>query len=336
MKHANNFDFLRFLFSFLVVVGHTIILSQQKEFQNKFFAAMPNYSVFCFFIISGFLIFSSIERHSNLKTYIKNRIKRIFPAYIVVVIFFSVFLCIFSYQSATEYFSVEWLKYLVANLLFLNFLEPCINFVFSNNFTCAVNGSLWTIKVELMFYAFVPILYYSIRNRSLFHKNIILIILYGLSIAYFTIISIALENDVLAKQFPGSLMYFVSGIFLYINHEYFKRNIGRILPLAILLILIEKILLSINILTPFLIGIIIFWAAFVKSPLRHFGKYGDFSYGMYLVHFPIVQIFVQEGLFEKYSFYGFAICILVVITISIIIWHLIEKPSLNFRRKSAL
>ena len=131
-------------------------------------------------------------------------------------------------------------------------------------------------------------------------------------------------------------MYFVSGIFLYINHEYFKRNIGRILPLAILLILIEKILLSINILTPFLIGIIIFWAAFVKSPLRHFGKYGDFSYGMYLVHFPIVQIFVQEGLFEKYSFYGFAICILVVITISIIIWHLIEKPSLNFRRKSAL
>ena len=51
----NNFDFLRFLFSFLVVIGHSILLSGNPEFWNGFFAAMPNFSVYSFFIISGFL-----------------------------------------------------------------------------------------------------------------------------------------------------------------------------------------------------------------------------------------------------------------------------------------
>ena len=92
MKHANNFDFLRFLFAFLVVIGHTIILSGEPEFQNDFLAMMPNYSVFCFFIISGFLIFASFEKLNNLKKYIINRSRRIFPAFFFVVIFFAFFL----------------------------------------------------------------------------------------------------------------------------------------------------------------------------------------------------------------------------------------------------
>ena len=66
MKNNNNFDFLRFLFSFLVVIGHSILLSGNPEFWNGFFAAMPNFSVYSFFIISGFLIYSSFDRSKNL------------------------------------------------------------------------------------------------------------------------------------------------------------------------------------------------------------------------------------------------------------------------------
>ena len=337
MKHENNFDFLRFLFAFLVVIGHTIILSGQLEFKNEFFAAMPNYSVYCFFIISGFLIYASFEKLNNLKKYFFNRARRILPAYFFVVLFFSFFLFFFSDLDLKEYFSAGWLKYVGANLLFANFIKPCIDGVFTNNLLCAVNGSLWTIKVELMFYAFVPFLFYLIKNNSRKRKNIILIIIYVLSILYFSILK-GLGKDEIARQLPGFLCYFVAGIFLYLNMEFFKKWIYLFLPVAILGIVLEKGIFGQNIFTPFALGICIFWFAYLKVPLKKFAKYGDFSYGIYLVHFPIVQIFVQENLFQKYSFYAFFACVSIVILFSVLIWNMIEKPVLKrkFNHKSAV
>lgn len=170
MKNNNNFDFLRFLFSFLVVIGHSILLSGNPEFWNGFFAAMPNFSVYSFFIISGFLIYSSFDRSKNLKIYFRNRIKRIVPAYFFIVVTFAFLLYFFSSTTLQNYFSSDWVKYLGANLVFANFLKPCIQYVFENNLHCAVNGSLWTIKVEIMFYVFVPILYYFIHKKVESHK----------------------------------------------------------------------------------------------------------------------------------------------------------------------
>ncbi|MEC5157221.1 acyltransferase family protein [Chryseobacterium sp. MP_3.2] len=337
MKHANNFDFLRFLFAFLVVLGHTIILSKQPEFQNEFLAAMPNYSVYCFFIISGFLIFSSFEKLNNLKKYIINRSRRIFPAYFFVVLFFSFFLLFFSNVKNYEYFTLEWTKYVGANLLFANFLQPCINYVFTSNLICAVNGSLWTIKVELMFYAFIPALFYCLKNRSIIIKNMALIVIYGLSIFYFWFV-VNLGKYELARQLPGVLCYFVSGIFLFVNLEFFKKWRNTLLPFAIAAIFLEKGIFHQNLLTPIALGICIFWFAFSNIPLKNFAKYGDYSYGIYLVHFPIVQLFVQENLFEKYSFYAFFACLSIVLLFSIFIWNFIEKPVLKrkFNHKSAV
>ena len=337
MKHENNFDFLRFLFAFLVVIGHTIILSGQSEFQNVFFASMPNYSVYCFFIISGFLIYASFEKLNDLKKYIFNRARRILPAYFFVVLFFAFFLFFFSNLNLKEYFSVDWLKYVGANLFFANFIKPCIHGVFTNNLLCAVNGSLWTIKVELMFYAFVPFLFYFTKESTRKRKNLILIIIYILSILYFSILK-NLGKDEMARQLPGFLCYFITGIFLYSNMEFFKKWVNIVLPFAVVVIYLEKGIFGQNLLTPFALGICIFWFAYLKVPLKKFAKYGDFSYGIYLVHFPIVQIFVHEQLFEKYSYAAFILCVSIIILFSVLIWKMIEKPVLKrkFNHKSAV
>lgn len=330
MKHPNNFDFLRFFFAFLVVIGHTIILSGRPEFQNDFLAKMPVYSVLGFFIISGYLVYPSYERLKNIKKYFFNRAIRILPAYLFVIIFFAFFLFFFSGVGLKEYFSTQWLKYTGVNLIFLNFLEPCINFLFNDNLICAVNGSLWTIKIELMFYISVPFLYYFIKNKSILQRNLILIMLYALSSIYF-LMMINLGKDILARQFPGALNYFTIGILLNLNKEFFKKYIYYLLPIAVLIIYLEKGVFGLNILTPIAFGISIFWFAFLKIPLKNFGKYGDFSYGIYLVHFPIVQLFVQLKIYEKYSYLGFAASTLLVLISAVLIWKLVENPIL--RRK---
>ena len=82
----NNFDFLRFLFAFIVVVGHIIAVSGIEDFKpyQSFFNSYI--SVTGFFCISGFLITSSFERTMSIKNYFQKRAARILPAYILVVI----------------------------------------------------------------------------------------------------------------------------------------------------------------------------------------------------------------------------------------------------------
>src|SRR5690606_19253145 len=41
--------------------------------------------VYGFFVISGYLIYQSLERSSSVKSYLKKRIRRVFPALFVVV-----------------------------------------------------------------------------------------------------------------------------------------------------------------------------------------------------------------------------------------------------------
>lgn len=120
-----------------------------------------------FFVISGFLIFMSYERSNSLKDYFAKRFRRIYPAYLTVIVICAILGLFFSsHSSLHQYYSIDWLKYFLSNLSFMNFLQPTLPGVFEENHMPLVNGSLWTIKAEVMFYLAVPLIFFFLSRYN--------------------------------------------------------------------------------------------------------------------------------------------------------------------------
>ena len=178
IPHKNNFDLLRLVLAFSVCLAHLSEVSGVSEFRplKQFFYS--GVAVDCFFVVSGFLIFRSYNRSSNLLSYLNKRVRRIYPAYLTVVLL-AAFLIPFLTATTDLLFSGLWFRYLVSNLVFLNFLQPDLPGIFTANSLQVINAPLWTIKIEIMFYCSVPLIFLLFKNRK---KWIVLSILYIASV----------------------------------------------------------------------------------------------------------------------------------------------------------
>ena len=330
MNNKNCFDFLRFFFAANILLAHLCELSQSKslEFLSNFSNA--SIAVKGFFIISGFLVAKSYKNTPSLKEYFIKRAKRILPAYFVVLIVSVLVFSFFSSLSFSEYFSdINVYQYLGWNSIFLNFMHPCLPGLFENNLMCAVNGALWTLKVEEGFYIVLPFIFYAINKSK--KPFLILGSLYFLSLLYWFVMDFYLNQPLLAKQLPGYLAYFAIGIFLFLNFDFVLENKKMLLASAILLLILSNFSdFQIDVFYPAAFGSIVIIAAYSLPFLNNFGKYGDFTYGLYIYHFPIIQLFRQYNLFEKYNpiLMGITV-ILITLFFAVLSWFLIEKRFLD-------
>ena len=325
----NNFDLLRLLFAVVVCLVHTHFLSGFQELNWITHVFSSEIAVRAFFVLSGFLIFMSYERSSSLSSYFNKRLRRIYPAYFTVVIIFAIGLVTISSYGFEDYFSSVWVKYALANFAFLNFVQHELPGVFETNKMSAVNGALWTLKIEVMFYLTVPLFVYLIRKFSLLP---ILAIIYLSSVVYVELLSVMAEQSespvykILSYQLPGQLSYFIAGAFFYYYLPIFERYIVSFLVSAVS-ILIINIFYSLPFLEPFsLAAVVIFFGLF--SYLGNFGKFGDFSYGVYILHFPIIQILIYTGCFHDAPWQFLIAVVFTTLIGAIALWHMVEKKFL--------
>jgi len=328
--HRNNFDFIRFILSFTVILAHIIDLSQHPSltFLRPFFDS--NIAVTGFFIISGFLISKSYISTNNVKQYFIKRANRLLPGYLFTVFCGAIFLSFTSILPLQQYFlSSDLYKYLFYNITFQNFLHPCLPGVFLNNHQCAVNGALWTIKVEVGFYIIIPFLIYIINKVP--KKLFLFIFIYLAALAYKYICSYYYQVtgnklfDILSHQLPAFMAYFVSGMAMHYYLPKFIQHKKYLLLIALPVFILEYYF-SLEILKPLALTIIVFYVAYGFPFLNNFGKYGDFSYGTYIYHFPIIQLCITLGFFEKYNPFLIAVCIIITVLImAVLSWNLLEK-----------
>ena len=151
-RYINNFDILRLILAILVFFAHWNILTSQ-DISNSLFH-LSGFAVDMFFVVSGFLIFWSFDADQNKKHFYIKRFFRIFPLYAFLIILQTLFFISFSDGN-----TLEIIKYFIANIFFLNFLAPTVGSTLSGLEVNAVNGSLWTLKNEVVFYALVPLIF---------------------------------------------------------------------------------------------------------------------------------------------------------------------------------
>jgi peptidoglycan/LPS O-acetylase OafA/YrhL len=171
----NNFDFLRLLFAIFVVITHSYELSgsNEKDLMDWVTNGQTSFSYMAvrgFFIISGFLIFQSLTRSRSLIDYYKKRFLRVFPA-LFIVLTLTVVLGIFAYK----YDSVSYIKNrsvwtYVPNNLSLFRLQYSITGIFENNpYRSVINGSLWTIPYEFLFYIAISFIFFLRKRDCIFN-----------------------------------------------------------------------------------------------------------------------------------------------------------------------
>lgn len=330
----NNFDLLRFMFAFIVFLVHAHILTGADDLSilSKYFSS--DLAVKSFFIVSGFLIFMSYENSRSPKSYFVKRVRRIFPAYFFVIILSVILGCIFSTYAWNDYFSFDLLKYVSANLLFLNFLQPNLPGLIEGNHIQAINGALWSLKIEVMFYLSVPLI---VMASHKFGRLPVIITLYICSVIYSLVLGeVAVKTGSgfyleLQRQLPGQMTFFLAGAAGYYYLQYLTKYAAWLASLSVVTFVFQSWLPWV-VVQPLALGILIVCGARVIPYLGNFGKYGDFSYGIYIIHFPVLQVLASYALFNESPWVMLFIATVLIMTMALLLWHFIEKP---FLRKSS-
>ncbi len=129
---------------------------------------------------------------------------------------------------------------------------------------------------------------------------------------------------VLEKQLPGQLAFFISGAWLYYFQDIFRKYALKFFLFALFVLCVDSIMGDLILLYPAALGVTVIYLATVFRYLGDFGRFGDLSFGVYIWHFPIIQIFVNYGLFDQ-PYMAIALLIPTVFLASYLSWHLVEK-----------
>ena len=160
-EHTNNFDLIRLFAALQVAAVHCATHLNAKGPWLEVFSLFPGVPVF--FFISGFLIFQSWSniRQNRVFIFFTNRSLRIFPALYFCVGLSSISLYLSGYLSISELIQPQFWIWVLSQITAFQFFNP----EFLRGYGVGVvNGSLWTIAVELQFYFLTPLLFILISK----------------------------------------------------------------------------------------------------------------------------------------------------------------------------
>lgn len=317
----NNLNFLRFAAASLVLLSHCWPLTQgtpsNEPAMRLFGLEMGRMAVCIFFTLSGFLVAASWERRPSVRAFFLARTRRIFPGLIVMLLALVLILGpIATTISLYEYFTQRktW-SFLLFNATLYE-LRWNIPGVFQG---AALNGSLWTLPIEVRCYLALGLLgMIGAMKRD---------ITYALLAMLLAVLAYLGFVDVIQAPLAFSFLLGVSA-----------WNWRKRIPLdgrfAVTLLLVALLLMHRN--APLATGVLVvalgygsLYLAYIPTgQIRAFNRIGDYSYGIYIYAFP-VQVTVHQFWPALGVSAMFAIAMPITVALAILSWTFVESPALH-------
>jgi len=333
--HLNNFDLIRLAAAVQVMLAHylTELTPEIHPLITAALHVLPGVPVF--FFISGFLVFASLARSETVASYAVKRARRIFPGLWSSVAFGALLV-----QMQHPLPGPEAAALIAAKGTILQAWNPD---ALRSYGTGVFNGALWTIPVELSFYVALPVVCTLCRRRV----DLLLITLTVLSFAALTVAA-AMPPDMWRKAalltpVPWFGMFALGAL----AQRHFERLRRYVEDRAILWLtaLVAATIPSHFVTLPGLLaragevpgagsamGLVNFglMAATVLA-LAHTHRDvssrllrgNDLSYGIYLLHMPLLNAALELGL-EAWCW----IALPATLILAYLQWRLVEKPVL--------
>ncbi|MFT5758210.1 MAG: peptidoglycan/LPS O-acetylase OafA/YrhL [Alteromonadaceae bacterium] len=331
-------DLLRFISAFFVLVFHYTYTGYMEGFSTiANFESVRNYSRYAymginfFFVISGFVIFMSIEKGSA-RQFLLSRFIRLFPAYWTALCLTTLLTLVI---GANVFTVTPW--QFITNIIMVNEL---LN-------EKAIDSAYWTLFIELQFYVVVYIL--LLFGLIKYFQHIIFVILIASLLALY--LPIAQADSMWTEIFPHWSGYFAcGGVFYLLKRDGINFYRLFLLIVSFLYVLKQSTLfgqlmshwfkIEFNLYVIALINSVFFTYFCITTFCKgHFMRqrwcyyFGVLTYPLYLVHQHIgYMIFNAFGTVDNIG-YLVAATITLMLMLAWLIHRYIEvKLAINFKR----
>ena len=333
-SRANNIGTLRLIGALAVLFGHSFVLTEGVRQHDPisevtrevagYGLGLPGLGVAMFFAISGYLVTRSYTRHGSFAAYAEARLLRIYPALILAVALTVLLGAVLTSVGTWDFLSSkQTVEYAIhdSTLIDLRYTLPG---VFGDNPSSAVNGSLWTLPVEMRMYILVAIagLLGVLRFRTIFNVAAAAIV-----VVYLAWPDSALLADPVHAR---AAVFFLAGAVLIVNRDWLPLTGGGVAGLAIATAL-ASFTGAYDLIFAFSFSYALLWLGFTETVrLPNLAAHGDLSYGTYLYAFPVTQVWVQ-ALQPVSPWVVFALSLVTVLPLAWMSWHVLEQNALRLK-----
>ena len=335
VDRQNNFDFLRLLFSSLVIFSHSFPLTKNPEILAVLTNNQLDFGILAvdvFFIMSGYLIFNSLKYSKSSLNYMWKRCLRLFPALFFMLLFSLSIACV-AYAGNNIFRQKDFYTYLPNNLSLYKVQYTIKNVFETNPYPKVINGSLWSLCYEFTLYLFV-LLFFPLRKNI---KIVLYLLLISWAISFYAhLVSPTSLKTIFAIVYLESIelyrlaTFFIAGSILsLVNLHKINTNLMKIILFVglVLSLVFNVYAIFSNLLLPVLI--ILIGISFSKKLFFLPHKFGDISYGVYIYGFLVQQTLLNY--FHLNPYWLAFISLSITYVFSYFSWHYIEKTTLKYK-----
>lgn len=333
----NNLDFFRVVAALFVIYGHAPEFIADNGAGDLVFNLLGfDYSgvlaVKFFFMLSGLLVARSFLMYPSAREFLVKRAIRIFPG-LCVCIFITVFIVgsLFTHLDLLSYLAhpQTWSYFFHNSTLIV--LQWSLPEVFTQGQTQVVNGSLWTLPLEVICYVCLMLFFLVVLRWPAWLASVLLLFPIGLGFFGEWILPELWLRYSESVELGGC---FCIGILFALNQRAILLN-WQVLVFGIFTLM----LLWQSPLKQLCFYILLFYACLYCSGTQFLIRWlklpDDPSYGIYIYGFLIQQILA--ALFPASSMlFNQLVSALCAICAGFLSWYLIEKPAMQYMRKRLL